>query len=232
VNSPPYRAIRLQRTLAAVYRFHDAFFQPFDDRTPSIDTPLEVAIPSLNWTALRVASDLTYRFSWPTLTGSVPSNSPSPPEPPNFGLRVVAPGGEYVSHEPAAAMTLSLPRPVSTPPKPSDFLILKPLWPTVAFRPPRGETAVRGSLRSSAAQPVLNLKVEIWLGAALTPPAGTPFTFSDAGGDFLFRLPLLKGAPGKTVTARIRLNGGAITVVPSALPIVIGHTQAISFQRT
>jgi hypothetical protein len=224
--------LRLQRSLAVVYRFYDIFFQPSDDRTPLIDLPLEVTIPSLNWTAFRAPSDLTYRFSWLTLTQPVPDNVPSPPKPASFAVEVVAPGGDYVSFESPAAMTLTLPLPVSVPPKPSDFLIAKPLWPTPAFRPPAGETAVRGTLSSPTAQPVADLKVEIWLGSAATPPPGTPFTRSNINGDFLFRLPLLKGSQGDTLTAHIRLNDGTIAVTPATRPILIGRTQIISFQRT
>ena len=224
--------VLLQRSLAAVYRFYDAFFDPVDDHTPLIDLPLEVTIPSLRWRALRVPSDRTYRFSWLTLTQPAPSNVPSPPQPASFAVEVSDPGGDYVNLADAAAMAISLPLPLSVPPRASDFLITKPLWPTPSFRPPPGETILRGTVSSPTAQPVAGLKVEIWLGAAPTPPAGTPFTRTDANGDFLYRLPLLKGSPGDTLMAHIQLNGGAVTVTPDTLPILIGHSRIIPFLRT
>lgn len=218
----PYVAPLLQRTLSAVYRFYDAFFYPIDDRTPPVTSPLDVSIPSFSWSALRAADDFTYRFSALTLTQPAPSG-------PNLAVQVVAPGGDYVSFEP---IVLALPLPLSTPPKRADFLISKPLWPTTAVRPPDGETAVRGYLRSNTAQPVADLKVQMWLGAVLVPPPGTPFSRSNANGDFLFRFPLLKGVPGQTVSISIRLSDGAIAVSPASLSIVLGQTQIIEFQRT
>ena len=224
--------VLLQRSLAAVYRFHDVFFEPADGRTPLIERPLNVTIPALRWSAFRSPTDLTYRFSWLILTQPIPSNRPSPPQPASFAVEVTDPSGDYVNFEDPANMALSLPLPVSAPPRASDFLITKPLWPTAAFRPPSGETAVRGTLSSPTAQSVADLKVEIWLGAAPAPPAGTPFTRTNANGDFLYRLPLLKGSPGNTLMANIRLNGGAVAVTPASLPILIGHTRNILFLRT
>jgi len=227
--SAPFVNPRLQRTLAAAYQFYDAFFYPLDDLTPPVTTPLEVAIPSLGWSALRAENDASYRFSALTLTQQAPSNTPSPPNPPSYAVQVKAPGGDYVSLEPIA---LVLPLPQTTPPKRGDFLIPKPLWPTPALRPPAGETAVRGFIRSATAQAVGGLKVEMWLGNAPVPPAGTPFTRSNGAGDFLFRFPRLKGAPGQTQAVSIRLEGGAVAVSPANLLIQYGQTQIIQFQRT
>jgi hypothetical protein len=212
---------RLQRSLAAVYRFYDAFLYPIDDGTPPIASPLDVLIPQFGWAALAVASDHTYRFSASTLTGPAPAGV-------NLAVTVTAANGEYVSLEPIA---LSLPLPLSTPPTRADFLTARPLWPTPALRPPAGETAIRGFIRSATAQPVADLQVEIWTGSAPLPPAGTPFTRSDAKGDFVFRFPRLKGPPGDAVPVSIRLSGGAVTVVPASLSIVLGQTQTVAFQR-
>ena len=223
--SAQFVAPLLQRTLAAAYQFYDAFFFPLDDLTPPITAPLEVSIPSLGWSALRADTDFTYRFSASTLTQPAPSS----PSPPGFAVQVVAPGGDYVSFE---SIGLVLPLPLTAPPKRSDFLIPKPLWPTTALRPPDGETAVRGFIRSPTAQAVADLTVEMWLGLAPVPPPGTPFTRSNGSGDFLFRFPRLKGASGQTQTISIRLDGGAVSVSPATLPIVIGQTQIIKFQRT
>ena len=210
----------LQRSLSVVYRFYDAFFFPLDDTSPAIGTELDVTIPALQLSALRVESDRTYRFSALTLTHPPPAGV-------NLPVKVTARGDEYVSLEP---ILITLPRPLSVPVQRSDFLINQRLWPTTVVRPPVGETAIHGSIRSATAQPVNNLTVEIWSGPPV-PPAGTPFTRSDARGNFLFRLPLFKGPAGSSPTVRIRLNGGAVTVTPATLPIVLGTTQVIPFDR-
>ena len=121
---------------------------------------------------------------------------------------------------------------MSAPPTRADFLLSQPLWPTVAFRPPPGETVVRGRLASASAQPVDKIKVEMWTGGVAVPPPGTPYTVTNANGDFLFRFPLLKGSPDQVLTVGIRLNGGAIAVAPATLPLVLGQTQIIQFKRT
>jgi hypothetical protein len=205
-----------------VYRFYDAFLFPIDDRTPPLSTPLEVSIPSLQWAALRVDGDCTYRFSALTLTKPAPTGA-------NLPVHVVAPAGDYVSFEP---ILLTLPLPVATPPTRANYLITRPLWPTPVVRPPIGETAVRGHLRSASALPVANLKVQVWTGGSPTPPAGTPFTRSNEHGDFLVRFPRLKGTPGQTEVVGIQLSDGAVGVTPASLSIVLGQTQVVEFLRT
>ncbi|HWF06817.1 MAG TPA: hypothetical protein VG297_00055 [Bryobacteraceae bacterium] len=212
----------LQRTLSAVYRFYDVFYFPIGDATPPVVSPLEVSIPSLSWNAYRAADDYTYRFSSLTLTQPAPAGV-------NLAVDVTAPAGDYVSFEP---IQLTLPRTLSVPVQRSDFLIPTPLWPTVAVRPPVGETAVRGQIQSAAALPVSGLKVEMWPGPAVTPPPGTPFTLSDASGQFLYRFPLLKGVSGSPTTFNIQLSNGAVAVSPASLAIPLGTTQVILFQRT
>ena len=218
----PYVSPLLRRTLSAVYRFYDAFFFPIDDTTPIVNSPLDVSIPALGWSALRVDKDFTYRFSARTLTQSAPSGT-------NQVVQVTASMNDYVSLEP---ILLTLPLPLSSPPRAADFLIVKPLWPTVALRTGVGETAVRGHIFSPTAQPVAGLKVEMWPGSGGTPPPGTPYTRSDADGDFLYRFPLLKGPPGSTASFNIRVNNGAITVLPASLVITLGGAQIASFERT
>ena len=218
----PYVAALHQRTLCAVYRFYNVFMLPVDDRTPPVSSALEVSIPSLGWNAMRVDSDHSYRFSAVTLTQPAPNG-------PNLPVQVLAPAGDYVNHD---AILLSLPLALSAPPLRGDFLIRRPLWPTTALRPPAGETGVRGHIHSPTAQPVAGLKVEMWTGAALVPSAGTPFTRSNADGDFLFRFPLLKGSPGQSLPVHIRLDNGLVPASPASLSIVTGQTQIIPFQRT
>jgi hypothetical protein len=213
---------RLERSLAAVYRFYDAFYFPVTGATPPISSPLNVSIPELRWKALAGESDRTYRFSALTMTQPAPVGV-------NLAVDVVSPGGEYVNLEP---ILLTLPLPRSVPVVASDFLIARPLWPTVALRPPAGETAVHGHIHSPTAQPVAGLTVEMWNDPAPAPPPGTPYTLSNAHGDFLYRMPLLKGRTGSTATFKIRLNHGAVAALPATVPIVLGATQIISFQRT
>jgi hypothetical protein len=213
----------LQRTLSAVYWFYDVFFYPPDDRVRPISAQLDVTIPELRWQALRSDDDLTYRFSALTLTQPAPVGT-------NLAVQVVASQGDFVSFEP---ILLSLPLPLSAPPSRADFLLPTPLWPTVAFRPPAGETAIRGQIQSATMQPVADLKVEMWPGPDATPPAGTPYTRTNATGDFLYRFPWLKRTDGSsTVSINTRINDGIVPVFPSSLSIEFGSTQIIQLQRT
>jgi hypothetical protein len=211
-----------RRMLCTVYRFFDAFMTPVNALTPPVAHALRVSIPSLAWTALRVAEDGTYRFSASTLTMPAPAG-------PALPVTVLDESGAYVNHVP---LVLTLPRPVSSPPVAADFLIDLPLWPTPAWRPPPGETAIRGHVTSPTAQAVDHLQVEMWTGPSLVPPAGTPFTFTDVHGGFLFRFPFLKAAPAQPLPLRIRLQAGLLPVVPATLSATTGQTQVIPFQRT
>jgi hypothetical protein len=213
--------VRLRRSLAAVYRFYDAFLFPIDELTPPIASPLDVSIPALDWKALPVPDDATYRFSAMTLGMPPPSGI-------DLEVAVAARDGDYVSLE---QILLSLPLAVATPPRRSDYLIVRPLWPTVALRPPAGETAVRGILRSVSAQPVSGIKVEMWLGGGATPPPGTPYTRTDDSGEFLARFPKVKGRSASPLAAGIRLDDGAIPIVPAAPTLRLGSTQIVAFQR-
>lgn len=213
-------APRLRRALSAVFRFYDAFLFPLDDTTPPIASPLEVTIPAFGWTALRVERDATYRFSASTLREPAPSGV-------NLEVQVRAINGDYMSLDP---ILLTLPLPVSTPVQRADFLIRQPLWPTITARPPGTETAVRGQIRSATAQPVAGLLVEMWQGPPV-PPAGTPSTRSTQTGEFLFRFPLLKGTSGSVAPFRIRLNAGAVAVLPATTSLVVGRSQIVQFDR-
>jgi hypothetical protein len=214
--SAPMVTPLLKRSVSVVYRFYDAFLYPtLSDRTPAIDAQLEVSIPKFDWNALRSGEDLTYRFSWMTLTQSPPGGL-------NLDVEVVSTDGVYMNLDP---FQVSLPLAVSSPPKASDFLQTKPLWPAESMRPPVGETAVRGRISNAANVPSTGVKVEMWTGGSAVPPPGTPFTQSAANGCFLYRFPLLAGIRGSTVTVNVRLNNGALLVTPSSLPVVIGQLQ-------
>ena len=212
---------RLRRSLSAVYRFYDAFLYPLDDRTAPVTAPLDVSIPSLRWSAWWSEEDSTYRFSALTLRQPAPAGV-------GLEVRVVARNGDYAAFDP---LTLTLPRAVSTPPARADFLVPTPLWPTVAMRPPAGETVVRGTLRDNAARPAADRKVEMWTGTAAVPPAGTPFTRTNADGDFLFRFPRL-AASGPTVALRARVNGGADALASDSWTVPFGQTRIIPLQLT
>ena len=220
--SAPFVAVRHQRSLGAVYRFYDAFMLPLDDRTPALGLPLAVSIPSLTWQALRVADDASYRFSAATLTHPSPGGV-------NLDVLVFDPAGLYQNLE---AIKLNLPVLPSVPPRSTDFLVQGRLWPTTAMRPPAGEMAVRGLVSSPTAQPVDQLLVEMWTGPSPVPPAGTPFTRSNARGEFVFRFPLLKAVPGQALPVHIRLDGGLVPVLPALPVLTTGQTQIVSFQRT
>ena len=214
--SAPMVTPLLQRSLSVVYRFYDAFLYPtLSDKTPAIHSPLEISIPKFSWNAFRSDDDLTYRFSWLTLTQSAPAGA-------NLDVEVVATNGDYLNLDP---FQVTLPLAVSVPPKSSDFLQTKPLWPAQSMRPPAGETAVRGRIADVANQPVAGVKVEMWTGGTPVPPPGTPFTQSAANGCFLYRFPLLTGTRGSVVTVNVRLNGGVLVVTPTSLPVVIGELQ-------
>jgi hypothetical protein len=214
--SAPMVTPLLQRSLSVVYRFYDAFLYPtLSDKTTAIDSQLEVSIPKFAWNALRSQDDLTYRFSWMTLTEAPPAGA-------NLDVQVVATAGDYLNLDP---FQVTLPLAISNPPKASDFLQDKPLWPAESMRTPAGETAVRGRISNASNVPAAGVKVEMWTGGAPLPPPGTPFTQSAANGCFLYRFPLLAGARGSTVTVNVRLNNGVLLVTPSSLPVVIGQLQ-------
>ena len=211
-----------RRTLCAVYRFFDAFLTPVDARTPPIASPLVVSIPALAWTALRVPADATYRFSASTLTQPAPTGV-------NLAVSVVSLTGEYVTHSP---ILLTLPLAASVPPVAADFLRDLSLLPTPSLRPPAGETAVRGRVVSPTAQPVAGLQVEMWTSGSPTPPPGTPSTWTDGSGEFLYRFPMLKATAGQLLPVRIRLQSGLLPVIPASLSLTTGQAQIILFQRT
>jgi hypothetical protein len=203
----------LSLRLAVVYRFRDIF-----TNTP-VRTRLTVSIPSRKWTAYASPSDGTYRFVEP-LTGAGDTPVPRP-----FDVLVESDTGDYANYEP---FQVELPRTVPPgPPQVSSYLIEKFLWPTRRFRPPPGETAVVGRVTSDADKNVAGLKVYLYTQAGPDPPAGTPYTYTDGNGDFLYRLPKIKAQLDGTgnvvpVTLNARVFDGAlaVTIDPIAIPNV------------
>jgi hypothetical protein len=190
----------IRHQLGVVVRLVDVF-----TRRP-IDLPLHVRVeavpvpppparpPALPWRAVR-ADDATYRF--------VVSDGEALPTG-SIDILVTDPAAAYVDFEP---LTVLLPRPlVAHPPTPdrSDFLIDHALWPTRRAALAAGETAIVGRVISTgAATPVARLRVK--LGVAPLPPV--PYTYTSDAGEFLVRLPLLKGkVVGTVVTSTASLS--------------------------
>lgn len=189
---------KVQFRLAAAVRFVDAFTQ-----TP-VDVPLDVraevlpivpSMPLLPWKAVPGLTDTTYRFlvadRTVTPVGAIP-------------IQVTARRAEYVDFE---GFSMVLPRPlVAQPPTPalSDFLITKALWPTQVLKVPAGETAIVAVVKSAGANPVDALRLKVWTG--LGPPPPTPYTYTNAAGEALFRLPDLKMVVGGVISPTATVN--------------------------
>ncbi|HEY5933088.1 MAG TPA: hypothetical protein VIU61_00550 [Kofleriaceae bacterium] len=208
----------LGHALACALRFEDIFYRPVEPTTPPVATRLEVTIPALAWTAIRADRDATYRFRFTPgvdVTGT-------------HDVVVTSLDGIYVNHEP---FQITLPRMMSTPPRASDFLIARPLWPTRRFHAPIGETCVIGRI-TSPNLPVAALRVQLYRGAA-PPPLGA-YTYTDANGEFVFRLLKLAGAIGDVISdVRIAVSdGNPVVVAPDMFSVELGRTQSITFTRS
>jgi hypothetical protein len=184
-TDPRLDAPRVLHRLAVVLRFVDAFTDA------PVRVPLAVSIPARAWPARYAETDATYRFL--VTDADLPAGT--------FAVAVTAPGGEYVSWEPIA---VQLPPPglAHAPPlRAGDFLVTRPLWPTPRLRLPPAETAVVGRVVSASAAPVAGLRVALFKPPGAPPAA--PYTRTDARGEFLFRLPHLRGsASGGVVVSK------------------------------
>lgn len=178
------------------------------------------------WVPLYREEDATYRF--------LLSNRPLPALG-SVSLVVTSPD-PGAAHADLGGLTLTIPGPA--PPVPltvGHFLVEHPLWPTRSFRPPPGETFIKGRC-VRAGQPVAGQLVQIAEGAAPLP--ATPAARTDADGEFAYRLPDLRvdaTTPGTVVdTADLHVavaDGGVAQVLTApALPIVvpIGRTTAMT----
>ena len=183
----------VRHRLAAAIRFVDAF------TGSPVTVPLQVEVtmlaafpgmPRLPWRAVP-AEDGTHRLI--TTGNAVPPAAA-------VALTVVAPGGEYADREPA---TILLPRPIAGPfPTRADMLVTHVLWPTRRLSLAPGEMAVVGTVRTAAGTPAANHRVRFADGA-LGP--GTPYAYTDDGGDFLFRLPFVRALVGSPLGGTIRV---------------------------
>jgi len=156
----------------------------------------------------------------------LPGRENYPPDPPT-----ALPRGPYAAFD-ARQVTMPPAAPHGPPVLISDYLVDLILWPTTAFASPAGETALVGQIVSNTAQNVAGLKVMVFQGAALPP--GTPYTWTDAAGQFLYRLPGLKRKVG-VLSANLDIQvftaaGAPLAVGPSPFMIPIGQaTRGLTF---
>jgi hypothetical protein len=197
------------------------FVDPFTSQP--IRTPLSVSIPTLRWTSLRSDTDATYRFSClnPPLVGGAPHLPAG-----TFTLGITPANGPYAALEPRQ---ITLPVTASHPPPVlyTDYLVALALWPTVAFRPPPGETSVTAYLVSTSHQSVAGLKVRMFDSSAPPPPPNV-YTRSDAAGQFLIRLPALRRGNVANPTALLDVQvfnaaNTALAVTPATLTVPVGQ---------
>jgi hypothetical protein len=209
----------IRHQLGVVLRFVDVFTgrpidTPLDVRSIALPSPLPpppARPPNLPWRALRRADDASYRF--------VVSDGEALPTGP-LDVLVDDPGGAYVNFEP---LTIQLPRPlVAHPPTPdrSDFLVDRKLWPTRHAALGAAETAVVGRIVSTGAlTQVAALRIRLGVG----PLPADPYTYTNDAGEFLFRLPGLKGkVVGSVVTSTAPLDVEILE--PPAFTTVVATT--------
>jgi hypothetical protein len=137
-----------------------------------------------------------------------------------FNLVVTNPGGAPVYANPlppspsglyaaSAPLKVTIPpvAPHSPPVRASDYLVALPLWPTVAFRVPDGETAVSGWVMSKVAG-----TPQVGFGVTFAPAGAAagaaPRAVTDGSGQFLYRLTNLARPAGPNPTVAL-----AITIV-------------------
>lgn len=196
----------VRHRLAAAFRFVDIFTgkpvdMPLDVRVETFPLPFVKGSPNLPWRAVPGPNDDTYRFF-------VTNNAVMPASPSPIPVTVSMPANvakeAYVSFE---SVEVTLPLPLAAhPPTParSDFLIEKTLWPTRAVKVPAGETAVVATVKSAGATPIGRLRVKLWAG--LGPPPVSPYAYTDASGEFLFRLAELKTVVGGVISTTAMVN--------------------------
>jgi hypothetical protein len=195
--------------LGIVLRFVDHF------TNLPIRIPLQVKIESQRWPAFRSENDATYRFL--RTNADIPAG--------NFTVTVDCPTREYESREPVA---VALPVVVGHPPPilPNDYLVQTPLWPTRRLRPEAGETVVVGRvLHAGPPQaPAADMRVRLFTPAL--PPPQTPYAYTTADGEFVYRLPnlrmsLLGGALVDTATLNVTVRNAGDTLGFAAVPATV-----------
>jgi hypothetical protein len=187
----------VRHQLAVAVRFVDVFtvqpvVVPLDVRVDSL--PSAVGMPAVPWRAVEGPNDHTYRFL-------VSNNTVMPTG--TVGVAVTARGQEYVDFEP---LTTTLPRVLTAhPPIParSDYLLQHPLWPTRSLRLPPRDTAIVARLVSAGSTPIEAVRATIWPDGS--PMPAFPYAYSDARGEFVYRLPALKTVVGGVITPTANL---------------------------
>jgi hypothetical protein len=229
------------RQLAVSVQFIDGFTgQPIFNRYsvsiakfPGVDPKLTRSLTDAGWIGAWSGSDGTYRFSLTNLPAAAQAPAGT------FDLVVTNPGGAPVYANPlppspagpyaaVAPLEVTIP-PVAPHPPPvlaSDYLVRLPLWPTVAFRAPDGETAVSGWVVSKAGGTRL-----AGLGVAFAPAGAAagaaPRAVTDGSGQFLYRLNNLArpAGPKPEVALTITIvdqNGAPLVVDPLSKTVSAG----------
>jgi hypothetical protein len=231
------------RQLAVAVRFVDGFTQqPVTPRYsvsitqfPGVDPKLLRSLAGRAWVAAWSDSDATYRFSLTSPPSAAAVQLPAG----TFDLVVTNPGGAPVFSNPPPATPAGpyaavAPLKVTIPPVAahlppvltSDYLVALPLWPTVAFTVPVGETAISGWVVSKAGGTRPS-----GLRVAFAPPGAAagalPQVITDGSGQFLYRLNNLArpAGPNPKVTLTIAIadqNGAPVTVEPATLTVPAG----------
>lgn len=194
-----------------------------------VRTPLRVQIQSLRWRPFRSENDATYRFL--RTNGDIPAG--------NFTLEVECPTGEYENREPAV---VTLPVVVGHPPPilSADYLVRAPLWPTRRLRPERGETIVAGRVVHAGPAPQAPAPdVRVRLFTPALPPPGTPYAYTNAAGEFVYRLPgsrlsisggVLIDTANLNVTVRNAADTAGFVPSPAVFPARLGQMNEITIE--
>ena len=149
----------------------------------------------------------------------------------------ISPIDRAATHDDHGGLVVTIP-PAGAAPVPltvGRFLVVHPVWPNRAFRPPPGETFVRGTVRRLGA-PVAGQLVRL---ATIAPTPAIPAARTDTDGAFAYRLPGLRvqaATPAAVVTtaqlqASVTDGGGiaqTITAPPVPLTVPIGRTTVLT----
>jgi hypothetical protein len=181
------------------------------------------------WTPYFAETDATYRFfvTNRALPAPVPATVPV----------TIAPIDPAATHDDHGGLVATIPPagPAPVPLTVARFLVVHPMWPNRGFRPPPGETFVRGTVRR-AGIPVPGQLVRL---ATIAPTPAVPAARTDNDGAFAYRLPGLRvqaATPAAVVTTaqlQASVTDGAgiaqtITAPPSPATVPIGRTTVLT----
>lgn len=214
----------LRHTLAAVIRLVDGFTGvPIRER-------YDVRLTGMGWwTPYFAETDASYRFfvTNRALPAPVPATVPV----------TIAPIDRAATYDDQGGLVATIPPagPTPVPLTVARFLLVHPMWPNRTFRPPPGETFVRGTVRRSGA-PVAGQLVRL---ATIAPTPAMPAAPTDNDGAFAYRLPGLRvqaANPAAVVTTaqlQASVTDGAgvaqtITAPPLPLSVPLGRTTVLT----